>query len=94
MEKPGNHIVLVKIVEVLLNSSFIHRFGGAHRHRFPFDFKCFFQMDRIDTVDRFTQGAFGAQQAHLFSGMEEFIPKIGMGDADHGPGTLLEAFAE
>ena len=60
MEKAGNDVIFIQVVKMLLNSSFIHRFGGSDRDLFTVYGHGFFQVYRINPMNRFIQRPLGA----------------------------------
>ena len=94
MEKPGDHVIFVQIVEVLLNSAFIHRFGGSDGYRFTVNVYGFFQMNRIDPMQRFTQSSLLTEKPHLLGFEKQLVSEIRMRNTDHGHGTFLQTFTE
>ena len=94
MKEARDDVILVQAVEVFLDPALIHRLDGPHRHRFAIDVDDLLQVDRVNAVHGFVQGAIGAEQAHLSGFVEKLVAEIRMGDADHGHRPLLQAFAE
>ena len=89
MKKPGDDVIFFQTVKMFLNPSFIHRFCGSDRHPLSVHLNGLFKVNRINPVNRFTQGALRAQEPHFFCLIKKLIPKIRMGNADHGHGPFL-----
>jgi len=78
------------IVEMFLNPSVVHGFGGPELDRLIPEFPDFFKPGWIDAAQGFPESPAMAHEVQDLGLFKEFIPEFGIGQTDHGRGPLLE----